>query len=96
MGILILRKQIHGLVSPTPGLAPSFFHSMFLFFFFNCIGFICLFGYIKSYLPHTGSSLHGTDSLVVAHRLSCSKACGNLSSLTTDLTQIPCIAGQTL
>ena len=48
MGILILRKQIHDLVSPTPGLAPSFFHSMFLFFFFNCIGFICLFGYIKS------------------------------------------------
>ena len=49
MGILILRKQIHDLVSPTPGLAPSFFHSMFLFFFFfNYIGFICLFGCIES------------------------------------------------
>ena len=53
MGILILRKQIHDLVSPTPGLAPSFFHSMFLFFFFLIILALFVYLAVSSLSCHT-------------------------------------------
>ena len=62
MGILILRKQIHGLVSPTPGLAPSFFHSMFLFFFLIVLALFV-------YLAISSLSCHTQDLHCMARTL---------------------------